>query len=76
MRLLPLLLLLPLLAWAEAEEKEADSVPASAEPKEESDENKPEAEQLRSRDLGSAFKNFRPSEEISADNAVSFPVDI
>ncbi len=31
---------------------------------------------LRSRALGDAFKNFTPSEEISADNAVSFPVDI
>lgn len=31
---------------------------------------------LRARTLGEAFKNFTPSEEISADNAVSFPVDI
>lgn len=36
----------------------------------------PEADKLRSRDLGEAFSNFRPSEEISADNAVPFPVDI
>ncbi|MGB0692224.1 MAG: hypothetical protein ACPGPD_05905 [Pseudomonadales bacterium] len=36
----------------------------------------PEAGQLRQRDLGDAFRNFKPSEEISADNAVSFPVDI
>lgn len=39
-------------------------------------EKTPEAGNLRSRDLGDSFKNFRPSEEISADNAVSFPVDI
>lgn len=36
----------------------------------------PAAEQLRQRQLSDAFKNFKPSEEISADNAVSFPVDI
>ena len=36
----------------------------------------PEASQLRQRELGDAFRNFKPSEEISADNAVSFPVDI
>jgi len=45
-----------------AEEKATDSLP--------------EASQLRQRDLGDAFRNFKPSEEISADNAVSFPVDI
>ena len=36
----------------------------------------PEASQLLQRALGDAFRNFKPSEEISADNAVSFPVDI
>lgn len=36
----------------------------------------PPSSNLRSRDFGDAFKNFRPSEEISADNAVTFPVDI
>lgn len=30
----------------------------------------------KSRGLGDAFKNFQPSEEISADNPVPFPVDI
>ena len=30
----------------------------------------------RSNTLGDAFKNFQPSEEISADNPVPFPVDI
>ena len=37
-------------------------------------EDNPEAEDNRT--LGDAFKNFRPSEEISADNPVPFPVDI
>ena len=36
----------------------------------------PEGGTLRTRDIGDAFKNFKPSEEISADNAVTFPVDI
>ena len=40
------------------------------------DESAPAAANLRNRKLGDAFKNFRPSEEISADNAVAFPVDI
>ena len=34
------------------------------------------SDNLKTRDLGEAFRNFRPSEEISADNAVPFPVDI
>lgn len=36
----------------------------------------PQSGNLRARDIGDAFKNFQPSEEISADNAVTFPVDI
>ena len=36
----------------------------------------PAPEKLRNREIGDAFKNFRPSEEITADNAVGFPVDI
>ena len=36
----------------------------------------PQGGNLRARDIGDAFKNFQPSEEISADNAVTFPVDI
>lgn len=36
----------------------------------------PQAENLKNRKLGTAFRRFRPSEEISADNAVPFPVDI
>ncbi len=33
-------------------------------------------ENLKNRELGDAFRSFQPSEEISADNAVPFPVDI
>ena len=36
----------------------------------------PQSENLKNRELGAAFRRFRPSEEISADNAVPFPVDI
>ena len=36
----------------------------------------PQAENLKNRNLGAAFRSFRPSEEISADNAVPYPVDI
>ena len=50
-------------------EKQEDAATDAVEPT-------PEADKLRNRDLGEAFSNFRPSEEISADNAVSFPVDI
>lgn len=36
----------------------------------------PDAGELRKRNLGDAFKIFKPSEAISADNAVPFPIDI
>ena len=36
----------------------------------------PNAAQLKTRGLGAAFEKFNPSEAISADNAVPFPVDI
>ena len=36
----------------------------------------PRVENLKNRDLGAAFRTFRPTEEISADNAVPYPVDI
>ncbi len=49
-----------------ADTKRSDAAPEVA----------PEVGNLKKRDLSDAFKNFRPSEEISADNAVSFPVDI
>ena len=36
----------------------------------------PQAERLKSRSLGLGFEKFNPSEAISADNAVPFPIDI
>ena len=36
----------------------------------------PNAAQLKTRGLGAAFEKFNPSEAISADNAVPFPIDI
>ena len=36
----------------------------------------PKADRLKKQDLGDAFRRFVPSEAISADNAVPFPVDI
>ena len=36
----------------------------------------PNATQLKTRGLGAAFEKFNPSEAISADNAVPFPIDI
>ena len=42
----------------------------------EQNEPRPQGDNLKNRNLGAAFKTFRPSEEISADNAVPFPVDI
>ena len=63
-----------------AQEQEAAPTPSTTEATEataeETAEPSPEAGNLRARELGDAFRNFQPSEEISADNAVSFPVDI
>lgn len=53
--------------------------PATGEAAAESGEDgqqEPEPEKLRKKELGEAFKQFKPSEEISADNAVPFPTDI
>jgi len=36
----------------------------------------PNAAQLKTRGLGAAFEKFNPSEAISADNTVPFPIDI
>lgn len=36
----------------------------------------PQPERLKSKSLGLGFEKFNPSEAISADNAVPFPVDI
>ncbi len=53
-----------------------DESPEQLKTKAEQNEPQPQADNLKNRDLGAAFKLFRPSEEISADNAVPFPVDI
>jgi hypothetical protein len=53
-----------------------DDAPEQLKTAAEQNEPQPQAENLKNRDLGAAFKTFRPSEEISADNAVPFPVDI
>ena len=58
---------------------ESAAIDDPAEPKEpeaEKNEQQPQAENLKNRDLGAAFESFQPSEEISADNAVPFPIDI
>lgn len=59
----------------QGETPEQGEVPQQGEPDQASP-DAPTGEQLRSRELGEAFRIFRPSEEISADNAVPFPVDI
>ena len=56
--------------------KEQNSEPFSEQLSEQSSKPTPQGGNLRTRDIGDAFKNFQPSEEISADNAVTFPVDI
>ena len=72
MRKLLVLLLLPLMLEAQEATVEAEQ----SQPEPETELEEPAPEQLRNRELGDAFRNFRPSEEITADNAVGFPVDI
>ena len=84
--LLILAFILHLAVQAESRAAEADSEPVDRPDEQTSgqtetvdgdeEESAPAAENRRNRKLGDAFKNFRPSEEISADNAVAFPVDI
>lgn len=85
--LLTLLIVMPLQAQEETTTASETKVPGTdpvaigdspkqQKPGTEQNEPQPQAENLKNRDLGAAFKNFRPSEEISADNAVPFPVDI
>ena len=58
-------------------DEDIEPADASEEPtSENSSKPAPQGGNLRARDIGDAFKNFQPSEEISADNAVTFPVDI
>ena len=66
------LLFLPLIL--QAQEKIEEHKESQPEPETETE--GPAAENLRNRQIGDAFRNFRPSEEITADNAVGFPVDI
>jgi hypothetical protein len=85
--LISLLITLPLHAQEETtaasettvSETDSAAIGDSAEQKKtatEQIEQQPEAENLKNRDLGAAFRSFQPSEEISADNAVPFPIDI
>ena len=61
---------------AEPEEEEQDS--AADEPVETVEESSqvPDSSRLKRRELGATLDRFIPSEEISTDNAVPFPVDI
>ncbi len=71
-----LFLFMPLHAQEQEEAPTPSTTEATEATAEEEAEPSPEAGNLRARELGDAFRNFQPSEEISADNAVSFPVDI
>ena len=61
---------------AEPGEEEQDS--ATDEPVEAVEESaqEPDSSRLKRRELGTSLDRFIPSEEISTDNAVPFPVDI
>ena len=72
MKMIIALLFLPLVL--EAQEKVEE--PEQSKPEIETQPEAPASEKLRNREIGDAFRNFRPSEEITADNAVGFPVDI
>jgi len=72
MRRFLILLFLPLILVAQETIEEAEQ----SQPELEAESEVPAPEKLRNREIGDAFKNFRPSEEITADNAVGFPVDI
>lgn len=87
MKTLPALLLLlsTSLAALAADEPDDDTVKqtdtqetpdTTPENKKKSSEPVPEADRLKQRELGDAFRRFVPSEAISSDNAVPFPVDI
>ncbi|MDA0978613.1 MAG: hypothetical protein O3B72_08650 [Proteobacteria bacterium] len=54
----------------------APSSPESAEAETQSGAATGSLRSLRSKEISEAFRDFQPSEEISADNAVKFPVDI
>ncbi|MCY4531414.1 MAG: hypothetical protein OXC84_03650 [Gammaproteobacteria bacterium] len=79
-QLLTLLILITMscgaLCAAAPEEEEQDS--AADEPVQEVEESPqvPDSSRLKRRELGTSLDRFIPSEEISTDNAVPFPVDI
>lgn len=83
---LTLLLLISTIPATFAAEEPAENAETQTETKEKSDtaskdkkksfEPVPEADRLKQRELGDAFRRFVPSEAISSDNAVPFPVDI
>ncbi len=72
MKKLFFLMLIPFYAYAQETSVEPDLPESEPQPTVE----EPAAQQLTGRELGESFRNFRPSEEISADNAVPFPIDI
>ena len=61
---------------AEAQSEAKEKPDTEPEDKKQSSEPVPEADRLKQRELGDAFRRFVPSEAISSDNAVPFPVDI
>jgi hypothetical protein len=83
---LTLLLLISTIPATFAAEEPAENAETQTETKEKSDTASkdkkkssapvPEADRLKQRELGDAFRRFVPSEAISSDNAVPFPVDI
>ena len=75
--ILSLLFAAALAYGAQAGEPEAEPAEQqTTEPTGSQEASLPEAGSLPDHDPGDAFENFRPSEEISADKAVKFPVDI
>ncbi len=80
-RPLLLSLILALSATVGAAPEDLDSTPTEAakadSAQQESEEtSSPEPNRPKERDLAEALRTFTPSEAISADNAVPFPVDI
>jgi len=61
---------------AETQTEAKEKPETESKDKKQSSEPVPEADRLKQRELGDAFRRFVPSEAISSDNAVPFPVDI
>ena len=71
----------PITAVSQIENNEDRETPGGAtqttdEPVSKVQESTPQAGDLTEKTLGESFRNFVPSELISSDNAVPFPVDI